>query len=431
MDLPEYIAAVTGQIRCKRARSMVAKELGDHIEDQEEAYVSEGRNREEARAEAVLQMGDAVEVGMELDRIHRPIMDKKVLLIVLVLSIAGSLIQYMMRSINLAGQGWPSVPPGMAELLTAGAGLLLMCGVLFLDYTILSKYPVPVWMILTAVTAFFNSVLPRSDVYIAGTVKLLLLGLTIPCFCGVVCHYRKKGGMGILFSFFWLILWAVPMAATTHYPGMRRMYVWVILLCGILVIAYSSLRGWYGGSRKKQLLAMLAFGLAGLAGIVLYEHMNSGFVLGRLAAFYHPEESAAGEGYMTLRIQERLGEIALLGRSGDELLLTHDGALTLLTLLSRYGILAGILLLGVFLLLFCGMAAGIRKQKNVLGGLVGFGCLAGLLLPCLLHIMVNLSFAPLTDIFLPFCDPGIAVNLGCYVLLGFYLSVYRNTNVVA
>lgn len=432
MDLAEYIAAVTGQIRCKRARAMVAKELTGHIEDQEAAYLSEGGSREEARKDAVLQMGDAVEVGMELDRIHRPIMDKKVLFIVVVLSIAGALIQYMMRSMVSAEQGrFASLLPGMTELLTAGAGLIIMWSVLFLDYTALGKYPIPVWMILTVITPALNTVLPRADTYIAGTVKILLLGVTIPCFCGVVCRYRGKGGMGILYSLFWLMLWAVPTAITTSYPGMRRMYVWVTFFCCTLIIAFCSLRGWYGGSRRRQLVIMLAIVLAGLAGIVFYGQMSSGVVFDRIAAFYNPEEYATGEGYLTLCLRERLGQIALMGQGENQALLTGDGSLTFVTLLNRYGMLAGILLLGVFLLLFGGMISGIKKQKNVLGGLVGFGCLMGLLVPCLLHIMVNLSFVPLTDIFMPFCYPGFAVNVGCYVLMGFYLSVYRNTNVVA
>ena len=40
MDMSEYLDAVTEQIRCKRVRNMVATELRNHIEDQQEAYIA-------------------------------------------------------------------------------------------------------------------------------------------------------------------------------------------------------------------------------------------------------------------------------------------------------------------------------------------------------------------------------------------------------
>lgn len=72
MDVSEYIETVTEQIRCKRARVPVAKELQDHLEDQIRDYRAEGMTAQEAETEAVRQMGDAVKTGMELDRLHRP-----------------------------------------------------------------------------------------------------------------------------------------------------------------------------------------------------------------------------------------------------------------------------------------------------------------------------------------------------------------------
>ena len=73
MDKKKYIQTVTEQIRCKRALPLVTKELEGHIEDQKSDYMKAGMNVEEAEEAAVLEMGDPVEVGVEMDRIHRPI----------------------------------------------------------------------------------------------------------------------------------------------------------------------------------------------------------------------------------------------------------------------------------------------------------------------------------------------------------------------
>ena len=76
MDKKKYIQTVTEQIRCKRALPLVTKELEGHIEDQKSDYMKAGMNVEEAEEAAVLEMGDPVEVGVEMDRIHRPKMDR-------------------------------------------------------------------------------------------------------------------------------------------------------------------------------------------------------------------------------------------------------------------------------------------------------------------------------------------------------------------
>ena len=72
MRLDEYLDTVSEQIRYKKIRSTVVKELENHILDQAEAYEACGAFPEEAMERAVREMGDPVETGVSLDRIHRP-----------------------------------------------------------------------------------------------------------------------------------------------------------------------------------------------------------------------------------------------------------------------------------------------------------------------------------------------------------------------
>ncbi len=48
MTREDYLRAVEEQIRCKKARPMVRKELEDHIQDQRDAYIVEGNIGREA-----------------------------------------------------------------------------------------------------------------------------------------------------------------------------------------------------------------------------------------------------------------------------------------------------------------------------------------------------------------------------------------------
>ena len=88
-----YLEKLLSQIRCKKARPYIAEEIRDHIECQIADNLSEGMSYEEAEKNAVTDMGDPVEVGISLDRIHKPKIAWKLLVIVGILSLLGILIQ--------------------------------------------------------------------------------------------------------------------------------------------------------------------------------------------------------------------------------------------------------------------------------------------------------------------------------------------------
>ena len=81
-----YLEKLLSQIRCKKARPYIAEEIRDHIECQIADNLSEGMSYEEAEKNAVTDMGDPVEVGISLDRIHKPKIAWKLLVIVGILS---------------------------------------------------------------------------------------------------------------------------------------------------------------------------------------------------------------------------------------------------------------------------------------------------------------------------------------------------------
>ena len=105
MTREEYLSAVEEQIRCKKVRPMVRRELEDHIQDQRDAYISEGKIGREAEKLAVCQMGDPVETGRALDRIHRPRMEWMLPLMAVLLSACDSgIITHSCRTIYYESQ---------------------------------------------------------------------------------------------------------------------------------------------------------------------------------------------------------------------------------------------------------------------------------------------------------------------------------------
>ena len=105
MRSEEYLTILTDQIRCRMAREDVRKELLCHIEDQKAAFLSEGMEAAEAEEAAVREMGDPVETGNELDRIHRPKMAWGMIELIAVLSIVGYLAQCLLQEKWIAAGG--------------------------------------------------------------------------------------------------------------------------------------------------------------------------------------------------------------------------------------------------------------------------------------------------------------------------------------
>lgn len=95
MNMLEYLDTLTSQIRCKKARPAVREEIKSHMEDQIDAYIRNGMSPQSAQTEALRQMGDPVDAGVQLDRIHRPHLEWKLLLMIGCLSLLGLLLQYM------------------------------------------------------------------------------------------------------------------------------------------------------------------------------------------------------------------------------------------------------------------------------------------------------------------------------------------------
>ena len=87
MKIDEYLEIVSEQIRYAKIRPTITEELKNHILDQAEAYEECGAFPEEALDRAVREMGDPVETGVSLDRIHRPSMSWGIVLLIGIISI--------------------------------------------------------------------------------------------------------------------------------------------------------------------------------------------------------------------------------------------------------------------------------------------------------------------------------------------------------
>ncbi len=95
MKISEFLNNVCNQIKYKPIRSEISEELESHIKDLEENYIRNGMNENEAEEKAILQMGNANEIGKNLNKIHKPKFNFPLLILVLALLAFSVLVNHL------------------------------------------------------------------------------------------------------------------------------------------------------------------------------------------------------------------------------------------------------------------------------------------------------------------------------------------------
>ena len=436
-----YLEKLLSQIRCKKARPYIAEEIRDHIESQIADNLSEGMAYEEAEKNAVTDMGDPVEVGISLDRIHKPKIAWKLLVIVGILSLLGILIQQSILR-QLGYQELETWRQEVYRYTTEGfvscivIGFLLMCVIYFLDYTLIAKYSRFIGGVILILGGLRLAGFGGLDVngirnWIGfGWFRISVTSLMmfyVPIYGAILYKYRDGGVFALCKATLWLIL---PVFITSRLPSLG---VAVIMMVSMLIeLTVAVWKGWFQLPVKKTIIGMWLFFTAAPALLLTVKyafHMLVPYQEARIRSYF----TASGDAnYMTSMLHKFNQNILLWGNSGRDVvggLPEFNQDYIFSYILNSYGLLAGIFVAVLLAALIMFMFGASVRQKNELGMVMGFGC--GMII--LLNISLNLAgifgLVPLTTTFLPFLSVGRNNILLCYALVGIILSIYRYKDV--
>lgn len=431
----EYLDTLTGQIRCKMARRDVAEEFRGHIEDQTRAFMSEGMERKEAEALAVREMGDPVEVGNELDKIHRPRMPWGMIALIIVLSIIGYLAYRFLNAKCVDGAGDSIIDASPRYRFFILAGLALMAGVCFADYTRIGERARELMAVLLTGCAaglkfsgvMMNGAIRWINLGVAQVDVLALLMLTVPLYAGILYYYRGSRMGGVIKS----VLWPLPGCLIAMLCSGAWMAM-ILMAAYLIVFEIAVLKRWFGISRRTAFTAGCAAGVGMPAAALMWMAyaMDSSYALKRLAIIFGVGEEAPY--YPRMFVEGLLDGSRLLGKnpgiSDTFMLPMSPSEITLAGIAGYCGILAALAVAGGLLFLLLGFLRISLKQRNQLGMLMGTGCAAVFLIQAGIYVANNLGITYLGT-YCPFLSMGGSSTLITYVLLGLLLSIcrYRNT----
>lgn len=304
--MEEYLEKLLAQIRCKKARPYIAEEIRGHIESQIEDNIVSGMTNQEAEKNAVADMGNPVEVGISLDKIHKPQIAWRLLVIVGMLSLLGILLQ---KSI-IYQSAYLRLEPYMQEMYRLETdsfvysvliGFAFMCVIYFVDYTVIAKYAKIIGLLIIMMgvlllAGFFGSDINGVRYSIGFGIfrfsATSLMMFYIPIYGAILYHYRNGGVAALLRSLIWLM---IPVLITFYMPNLN---VAIIIMISMLIQLTAAIRkGWFRIPVKRTIVGLWAVFLLlpmMILPIMYAFHLLEEYQEERIRAFL----SASGDGFI-------------------------------------------------------------------------------------------------------------------------------------
>ena len=199
MDIKKFLNIVCQEIKYEPAKDGIAEELKLHIQEIKEDYMNNGMQEQEAEEKAVSQMGVAKDIGKSLNKIHRPKLDWKLLILIVLLmgfGIVVSILKQPTMNDNYIG----------STIIYMAIGVLLGISIYFFDYKKLKKYSNVIYLI-----ASFIMIFPMITNYrlINGLLYIRIFNITIfpptiavplylMAFIGFITNYDRNRGVKIV-----------------------------------------------------------------------------------------------------------------------------------------------------------------------------------------------------------------------------------------
>ena len=419
----DYLDTAAAQIRWKRARVVAVRELETHLEDQRDEFQAEGHSPEEAERLAVEEMGDPVAVGTDLDRLHRPKSQWKMLCL---LAVALGLWLVLRLAERWGVSYWSEyvVSFGGIALLAAG----LAAGIYLLDYTLLAKAALPLAVLLTAAAALGGGFqFQMGYTHDLGQYIILLLPVAMAL---AVYGLRSRGTGGLALC---CLLGLLP--AVCYLPGSPLRFLWA--LWGAPPVLWVSLFGVTGvlaagvklgafGARRRNWQLVAAYGaavLVCLAATFLLQPGQLSMSREDMTWAWEIVSHAKLAGMVEL-------DPALMGDMRLELRFTgYDGYM--LAVLANYGWLGLALIQAPAAAILIFGWRKLHRQASLLGRLLGTAALATLTWQAAAVLIQNLAGLRglLTCFPYPFLsDGGTSLVVDC-ALLGLLLSIFRGESI--
>lgn len=455
MQINEFLNSVCEQIKYKPIRNTIAEELKDHIEDKKEELIEMGQNEEEAEKDAVEQMGDAEIIGKELNKVHRPRLDWKLLIILVVLLIFGFVISYIITE-NEHTEMMQYMKEGVSEYITTNYMIKYACFVVlgfsigviiyFCDYKKIKNKPLILYIIATVVIilAFLFGISVNGINFLRiGNYSIRSNTIAIPlyilAFIVFLENINEENKLTKLFKeknikinsnvLKLVVLSLISLLMLSLIPSSSSV---IVLAITYLILATKKV---VSESENKRKHLLMLWGIPIIVGtvVVLFEVLANPYVLDKFISVYNPEEYKETEGWRALNRKEIIESAQKFGEAenmSDAIYLFDGfGNNEIISILAHFGWIPTVTLIIAVLAFSIKLVINSFKIKEKYGSLIilGIGCM--FILQSIFNVLMNFNLLFDASFNLPFVTYGcgeLVVNMMCLALI---FAVYRKKDV--
>ena len=426
-NVKEYIKTVCEQIRWKKAHAPISKEIEDHIIDQKNAFLNSGLDDKNATEKAIMEMGDPVMIGTELDRTYRPKMEWSILVLTFIMVFMGFLIRYFMIY-NAAERIELSLSN---DILSITIGFAFMLTAYFWDFTSIGKHPKQIFFGLT-ILLFISIAMSNQSHY---SYKFLLLPinfsfvfLLLPtAFAGIIYDMRSKGYLGII-----QIGLTFSVSAVICLNQWNISSVVIYSISCLLLLTMAILNGWYNVKKINALL--IIYGAVALISLILMYIIIStkSYIFYRIQAAFNPMLEPETSGWLINFVRNIISRAKFFGQGSlgeyaeipSPFPLRHSD-LMLTFLIHKLGWVSFAVIMTIIIIFIIRLFILCKKQKSVLAKLVSTSVLITFTMQFIVYVGYNLGFQLLSPLALPFISYGGTSTVINMALVGIMLSVFN------
>lgn len=455
MQINEFLNSVCEQIKYKPIRNTIAEELKDHIEDKKEELIEMGQNEEEAEKNAVEQMGDAEIIGKELNKVHRPRLDWKLLIILVVLLIFGFVISYIITE-NEHTEMKQYMKEGVSEYITTnymikyvcfvGLGFAIGVIIYFCDYERIKNKPLILYIIATVViilALLFGISVNGINFLRIGNYSIRSNTIAVPlyilAFIVFLENINEENKLTKLFKeknikindnvLKLVVLSLISLLMLSLIPSSSSV---IVLAITYLILATKKV---VSESENKRKHLLMLWGIPIIVGtvVVLFEVLANPYVLDKFISVYNPEEYKETEGWRALNRKEIIESAQKFGEAGNmsDAIYLFDGFGNneIISILAHFGWIPTVTLIIAVLAFSIKLVINSFKIKEKYGSLIilGIGCM--FILQSIFNVLMNFNLLFDASFNLPFVTYGcgeLVVNIMCLALI---FAIYRKKDV--
>lgn len=447
LRIKEFLENVVIRIKYKPIRNDISEELKSHIEEIKDEYLEEGYAEKEAEEKAISQMGDAEDIGKKLNKIHRPRLDWKMLIIICILLACGLLVTFVRAENHIYVMNGSELPLGIITKYIVFVILGFLCGICiyFMDYRKMYKYSNYIYIMASLsiiLSLFFGA--PRNGVShlhlfgITFSVAMIATLLYTIAFVGFIQKINSKSKLMYKFSqsrnlqfnvIKIIILSLVSIFLLIQIPSSSSAFILGLVYLIIATVKISKLQ------KNKMKYISLLWGILIVLGIICVVCLlGSSFRINRIIANFYPEIDPDGSGWVSINQRLIINSAKLYGEADDmsnALYYFDEGTnYAFISILAHYGWIISFSIVAIIILLAVKLIVNSIKIKDMYGKLLVISIASVFILQSVLNILMNLGLGIQSDFNLPLISYGGANLIINMMSLAVVLSVYRRKDII-